>query len=444
VSIFDVFSSRNTCSLLSASDGEHLIKYQHFRTLLNHNQDALRSMAEMEQLYFSGRPFDAITVKRNYENLFEHVLGLANTLNALSAGRFQGLPDICRAIDADITAAVTSRPVRTPGEMILPLERVSADMQGSAGAKAVNLALMKNVLKLPVPDGFIMTAGASERFLEAGTLLEPIREQLARMSPEDLAGLEAGSAAIRQMVIDAEVPQEIATALIEAYEELETKTHSGVRIALRSSAVGEDTEASFAGQYATVLNVTRAGLLDAFKRVVASKYSPRALSYRQLLGLEDEDTPMCVIGLTMVDAQSSGVMYTVDPATMDAEHVKISSLWGLGEQLVSGNASPDTFIVHKKTGEIADRKIARKAEKLIPLATGGILLESTSPEKQTAASLSDEMARKLCKYGALIEDHYQTAQDIEWAVDADDHLFLLQTRPLHVASKAPEHPFQNL
>lgn len=444
MSIFDIFSSKNTCSLLSAADGEHLVKYQHFRTLLNHNHAALLLMAEMEQLYFSGRPFDAVMIKRNYESLFEHVLGLANTLNTLSVGRFKGLPDVCRAIDAEVAASVIPRPISTSGEMILPLECVRPDMLGIAGAKAVNLAVMKNMLNLPVPDGFIITAAASRRFLEASSLMNTIRQQLAQISPDDLAGLEAGSAMIRQMVFDTEVPPEIATALIEAYEALEAKTYAGVRIALRSSAVGEDTEASFAGQYATVLNVTRDGLLDAFKRVVASKYSPRALSYRLQLGLEDEETPMCVIGLVMVDAQASGVLYTVDPATMDSDHVKISSLWGLGEQLVSGNASPDTFVVRKKTGVLVESRIARKAEMLIPLETGGTRLAPAGTEMQTAASLSEEMVSRLCSYAVRIEDHYQTPQDMEWAIDAHDQLFLLQTRPLHVAPKATAHPSENL
>ena len=444
MSIFDFFSTKNACYLLSAAEGEHLAKYRHFRTLLNHNQDALRLMAELEQLYFSGSPFDALTVKRNYEGLFEHVLGLAKALDALSGGRFHRLADICRAIDGEISASVLPGPTDMGGDMVLPLEHVSSDMLKLAGAKAVNLAIMKNTLQLPVPDGFIMTAGATTRFLEQSGLRARIRKMLARLSPEDLAAMEAGSAEIRQAVLDAEVPHQLANTILHAYEALESKAGKGVRIALRSSAVGEDTEASFAGQFATVLNVTRSGLLTAFKRVVASKYSPRALSYRQLLGLEDEETPMCVIGLVMVDAAASGVMYTVDPATMDAAHVTISSIWGLGEQLVGGNVSPDSFVVRKNDGEITEREIAAKTEMLVPLADGGTLLEQTGREKQMLPSLSDALIRQLCAGGVRIEEHYQTPQDIEWAVDGHERLFFLQARPLHVATKAPEHLSEDL
>lgn len=444
MSLFDFFSAKDS-GALAPSDAEHNIKYQHFRTLLNHNYDALHLMAELEQIYFSGRPFDIGTVKKHYASLFQQVLGLATALNELSAGRYADLPDACRAIDANIAAALKPRPVSPCSDMILPLEDVRADMLPLAGGKAVNLAIMKNALGLPVPDGFIITAGATACFLAESGCLEQTRKELAGVSPEDLAGLEACSAGIRQRILAASVPPEIANLIYEAYAALEAKTRSGIRIAVRSSAIGEDgSAATFAGQYTTVLNVTRDGLLDAFKEVVASKYSPRAISYRQMLGLEDEDTPMCVIGLEMVDAQASGVMYTVDPVSLDADHVKISSLWGLGEQLVSGDAAADSFLIHKESCTIAERQIAHKAARLIPLAGGGTLLEDISEDQQGHASLSDETLLKLCAGGVQIEDHYQMTQDIEWAIDANQRLYFLQARPLHLETKAHEPPSEDL
>ncbi len=444
MSLLDIFGAQGSTALAPA-DAEHSVKYQHFRTLLNHNHDALHLMAELEQIYFSGRPFDIGAVKRHYARLFEHVLGLATALNELSGGHHAGLPAVCRSIDAAISAALKPRPVSPCSEMILPLEQVGADMLSLAGGKAINLAIMKNELGLPVPDGFIVTAGATARFLAASGCLEQAREELAAVAPEDLAGLEACSAAIRQRIIDATVPAEIASLIFAAYEELEAKTRSGIRIAVRSSAIGEDgSAATFAGQYATVLNVTRAGLLDAFKQVVASKYSPRAIAYRQMLGLEDEDTPMCVIGLEMVDAQASGVMYTIDPLSLDPDHVKISSLWGLGEQLVGGDAAADSFLVHKQSGAIGERQIAQKAARLIPLADGGTRLEDIGADQQGHASLTDATLRRLSAGGVAIENRYRMTQDIEWAIDADDRLYFLQARPLYLETKVHEQPIEDL
>jgi phosphoenolpyruvate synthase/pyruvate phosphate dikinase len=113
---------------------------------------------------------------------------------------------------------------------------------------------------------------------------------------------------------------------------------------MHSSAVGEDTKASFAGQYISELNVTRENILHAYKSVVASKYSPRAILYRLRYGLDDRETPMCVAGIVMIDSKSSGVLYTVDPSRPESSVLKISALWGLGEHLVSGEASPDVFL----------------------------------------------------------------------------------------------------
>ena len=438
----ELFSTKQLGSLLTSAKGEHRARYHYdsFRALLNHNRAALSAMAELEQIYYSDHPIDARTVRQNHAQLVEHVHGLATALNDLSDGKFAALPEACRAIEARIAAELAPRKHGNSGVTVLALAEIGPDHLPAVGGKAFNLAAMKNLLILPVPDGFVMTTAATEHFLADGDLKDGIREELAQLSPEDIAGLEAGSTRIRQRVMDKPVPADLATAITAAYAELEARTGAGVRIAVRSSAVGEDGESSFAGQYSTVLNVTRDGLLDAFKRVVASKYSPRAISYRQLLGLDDEDTPMCVIGLAMIDARASGVMYTLDPATGNAAQVKISSLWGLGEQLVGGDATPDAFLVDKASGTIVERHIANKAARLVALPGGGTRLEEMLADQQARPSLSDETLRQLCAGAQRIEAHYQSAQDIEWAIDADERLYFLQARPLHIEPDAVPEP----
>ena len=203
---------------------------------------------------------------------------------------------------------------------------------------------------------------------------------------------------------------------------------------MRSSAVGEDTEASFAGQHLTVLNVTRENILEAYKAVVASKYSSRAILYRQNFGLDDRDTPMCVAGITMIDSVASGVMYTVDPTQPDSGLLKINSIWGLGEQLVSGEASPDEFYVDKTTGAISRRVIGRKPEKLVNLPGGGTQLVAVPEAENSLASLSDDQVLTLARYGMKLEDYFQGPQDVEWALDRQGKLFILQSRPLGIGA----------
>ncbi|HAZ61004.1 MAG TPA: pyruvate, phosphate dikinase [Gammaproteobacteria bacterium] len=436
----EIFSAKQLGSLLTSAKGEHQARYASFRALLNHNRAALRAMAELEQIYYSDHPVDARTVRQHHEDLVEHVHGLATALNDLTEDRFSDLPEACHAIEARIAKELAPRRQGSDVAPILALAEIGPDQLPAVGGKAFNLAVLKNLLKLPVPEGFVMTTAATEHFLADGDLKDRIREELAQLSPKDIGALEAGSARIRQIVMDKPVPADLAAAITAAYAELEGRTCPGVRIAVRSSAVGEDGESSFAGQYSTVLNVTRAGLLDAFKRVVASKYSPRAISYRQLLGLDDEDTPMCVIGLAMIDAQASGVMYTLDPATGNAAQVKIGSLWGLGEQLVDGDATPDAFLVDKDSGMIVERHIASKAARLIALPGGGTRLEEMLADQQARPSLSDETLHQLCAGAQRIEAHYRSAQDIEWAIDAGERLYFLQARPLRIEPAAVAEP----
>ena len=199
--------------------------------------------------------------------------------------------------------------------------------------------------------------------MEEAKLAVPIEMILTSLNPDDPEDLEAQSTIIQNSIRNAAVPQFLAEKIIQAYEVLESKTHQNVRIAMRSSAVGEDTEASFAGQHLTVLNVTKDNILQAYKAVVASKYSSRAILYRQNFGLDDRDTPMCVAGIAMIDSVASGVIYTVEPTKPDSGFLKISSIWGLGEQLVSGEASPDEFYVDKNSGVITQRVIGRKTAK---------------------------------------------------------------------------------
>lgn len=442
--LLEFLSARHLGALRKTASADHRARYASFRALLNHNRDALHRMAELEQLYYSDHPIDARRVKRGYEQLFEHVLGLADALNALTGDRFADLPAVCRAIDAAIAAEQAPRHAAGATPQVLPLERIGPADLPAVGGKAFNLAILKNILALPVPEGFVMTAAATARFLDAPGLRERIREELAQLSPEDIAELEAGSARIRQRVMETPVPDDLAAAIMGAHAELAARTRPDVRIAVRSSAVGEDGDASFAGQYSTVLNVTRDGVLDAFRRVVASKYSARAISYRQLLGLDDEDTPMCVIGLAMIDAQASGVMYSLNPATGNATQVQIGSLWGLGEQLVGGAAAPDSFLIDKSSGTVVERRIANKAARLVALPEGGTRLQDTGSDEQARPSLSDESLRRLCAGARRIEAHYQSAQDIEWAIDADAQLYFLQARPLHIEPEAAPEPEANL
>jgi pyruvate, water dikinase len=425
----EFFAKKKTCDFVADVTGELTIKYNHFREFLGYNRDALSQMAELEQLYYGSRS-NLLAVRKKCEHLLRSLRNLVEALDGLGGGRYEELHQACDRVEQELRLLFHAGPCCLIGDLVLPLEALRSETITEAGSKATNLATIARFVKLPVPSGFAITSYAFERFLEENKLAVPIEMILSSLNPDDPDDLEVQSAIIQQSILDAPMPEFLAVKIFQAYEVLETKTQKKVRIAMRSSAVGEDTEASFAGQHLTVLNVNRENILEAYKAVVASKYSARAILYRQNFGLDDRDTPMCVAGITMIDSVASGVLYTVEPTRHDSGFLKISSIWGLGEQLVSGEASPDEFYVHKKSGTITRRSIGHKHEKLVNLPGGGTQLVAVSDAEGSLASLDDDQVLTLARYGMKLEDYFQSPQDVEWALDRQGKLFILQSRPL--------------
>jgi pyruvate, water dikinase len=441
-SLLNIFSKKDVCLLLTNIQGVHVEKYRSFRDFLKHNNNALKMIADMEQIFHSGRPFTIPFMKTKYRRLLESVSGVIGSLKVISGKEF---PLLKRGID-EIDTAVSEelRPAYhyATHDLVLHFEDITPELKKMVGAKAGHLAFIKNSLGLPVPDGFAITALAFEKFIQENKLSEKIEDALSGLSPDFTGNLESISEELRTMIMTSEVPQDIIHAILKAYHALEAKTRKGVRIAMRSSAIGEDTEATFAGQYTTVLNVTQENIINAYKTVIASKYSPRAISYRLHYGLDDHETPMCVAGVTMINSMASGVVYTGDDASGDFNLVKISAIWGLGEHLVDGSASPDIFLVDKKNKSIRKKEINRKDNRLVTLDTGGTKLEKVPEGEKDKASLDDDNVTRLADYSLTLEAAFGSPQDIEWALDEKRSLFILQARPLSQAEKLPDETRQ--
>ena len=229
-------------------------------------------------------------------------------------------------------------------------------------------------------------------------------------------------------VKDIELPPELVAAVRAAREQLKTAT-----VAVRSSATAEDlAEASFAGQQDTFLNVTSDELLDALKACWASLWSERAIAYRQTQGITDEGLAMAVVVQEMCDADVSGVLFTVSPFDPDVSVVE--SNWGLGESVVSGAITPDSFHVSRETDEVVESNIAVKREMIT--ATG---LSEVLSAQQNVPSLTDTQLKELVQLGKQVETCYEQPMDIEWAL-ADGQFVLLQARLITITDTASELP----
>ena len=310
--LLKLFTQGESCVLLSGTSGKHVEKYQHFREFLGNNRNALRQLAEMEMLYYSGRSFTSADVGYHYENLFANVHDLIQSLNALADNRFVALNRKADEINASI--ALILKPVITREHMasVIPLHKIPPSASGSVGGKAANLAVIGKQTDLNIPPGFVVTATGYDLFLQANRIDQMVLDELAGISPGD-SRLEEVSHRLINLILAAHVPDPLVALLQAHYDAIEQQTRPGIHLAMRSSAVREDSDASFAGQYKSVLNVSREHLVDAYKVVVASSFSPRAIAYRQMAGIDITETPMCVLGLAMIDAAASGVLYTAEP-----------------------------------------------------------------------------------------------------------------------------------
>jgi pyruvate,water dikinase len=181
-----------------------------------------------------------------------------------------------------------------------------------------------------------------------------------------------------------------------------------MNLSVRSSALGEDTEkSSFAGQYRSNLNVSQEFLADAYKEIVASKYSPQAIMYRLNMGFRDEDMAMCVGCMAMVDAVSSGVMYSRDPANIRNDVIVINAVWGLAKSIVDGTVSPDLFVVSKApVGRVLKLEIRTKDEKFVCFPEEGTCLLASVGREKDEPAITDEQAAILARLAVDLEDHF--------------------------------------
>jgi pyruvate, water dikinase len=323
-----------------------------------------------------------------------------------------------------------------PDAIVVRLEDVRKDDIPLVGGKCANLGEL-TAKGVHVPPGFAVTAEAFRRFLEETKIGEIIHKTLGSSNgSRDPKQYEEASEEIRKILESAPMPEDIAGKVRSAYRELCEKTgDKNVTVAVRSSATSEDLpDASFAGQQDTYLNVQGEDqLVHYVQKCWGSLYTPRAIFYREEKGFPHDKVLISVGVQKMVKSKSSGVAFTLDPINGDPSKIVIESTWGLGEALVAGIVRPDRFIVDKGTMQLIHKEIVPKMIEHIPNDKTGLTMQSDVPaERRNVSSLTDEQVVEIAKVGVDIEDHYHTAQDIEFAVEhgtTGSSLFIVQTRP---------------
>jgi pyruvate,water dikinase len=407
-------------------------KYSTFRKLLSLNNECLELMAGLqEDLQFIPPLRDMVGGRAS--SIFQKAEGVVAELERLTTTSQPVLLRVLQEKRQEVESFVAAQQELASPRLSAWLSEIDTTAAVEAGGKAAALGELKNKLGLPVPNGFVLTTEAYRQFCGI-PLWTSIRDALRKADLADLEDLQAISTKLTEMVMGSPVPRAVEVAITERARILGTGV-SG--LAVRSSAVGEGGARSFAGQFLSLINVLPAQAVEAYKRVVAGRFSERALSYRLSTGLPEVESPMAVLCLPVIKARASGILYTRDPKDPKQDVLWVTSTCGLGLDIASGQMTPDLFIVSRKQPyPLLESQISQKEKAIALQDSGGVTYRPLDSAEGARPSLEAEHLQTLAELGVRIEEHFGAPQDIEWALDEGGKFWVLQSRPLALAERA--------
>jgi len=408
------------------------LQYTHFKDLLQSNAELGAIMAEIDEKLKGSALFGMSEIRALATRSVFHSMRMVTALNVISGNSYRLLPDMVEHINARISSILDSKPQPAICQYTVPIAEVDKNLVDIVGGKCANLGEMRNRAKIPTPPGFAITTAAYETFLRSDGLRDEILKLLREAKADDPANVISVAGAILKAISQVSVPRDIMDALLHSWDAVFPEKNT-TRAALRSSAISEDGVLSFSGQYRTVLGVTRSTLEEAFREVLASLFSPRAITYRIHHGVSFEQCAMGMACIRMVDATASGVIFSRHPVDPLSDEMLLNGVWGLGAYAVDGIIEPDTWQIKPgATPTITLRRVAEKHVRLVSDSTGKHE-EAVPTHLRSAPCLDDTRILELAAMAARLEAHYHHPQDIEWALDSDGAIMILQSRPMRLA-----------
>jgi len=409
------------------------MQYTHFKDLLLSNAELGTLMAQIDEKLKGSAIFGISEVRALATRSVFHTMRMVTALNVISGNRYRILQEMVEHINGRISGILDSKPQPVVEEFTYPLSAVDRHLVDIVGGKCANLGEINNHAKICTPPGFAITTAAYDAFLQSEGLRDEILKLLREAKPDEPTTVVLVSDVIFKTIDQVRVPEHVLTALLNAWDSTFTDPAS-VRAALRSSAISEDGILSFSGQYRTILGVTRQSLESAFREVLASLFSPRAITYRIHHGVSFEQCAMGMACIEMVDALASGIIFSRHPVNPLSDEMVLNAIWGLGAYAVDGIIEPDRWhIKPTPVPTISSQHVACKRVKLISDAQGKH--EEAVPESmQAVPCLKTEQVLELAAIASRLEAHYHHPQDIEWALNTQGQIMVLQSRPMRLAS----------
>jgi pyruvate,water dikinase len=404
-------------------------KYQGFRDLLTLNNECLELLAGLQEDLQFVPPLRDVLGDR-IGAIFGRSESIVSALERLSGIPYLSLHKAVESQRRQVEAYIAAAQELATPRLSFSLSEVTARDALMAGGKAAALGEVKNVMGLPVPEGYVITTEGYRQFFGVPRW-QSIRNAMRDLDPSNPRAVQAASATLTANVMEAPLTRAVEVAITERALTLET---GSLGLAVRSSAMGEGGTHAFAGQFQSRINVPKDDVVDAYRRVVASRFSERAIVYRLFWGLSERESPMAVLFLPTLDAKAAGVLYTRDPKDHRSENLWITSTRGLALDIASGRTPADLFVVSRgRTHTVVERQIASKDTRIEARDGGGVERRSSEAEERLSASLGTEDLQVLANWGVRIEEHFGTPQDVEWVLDTAGNLWIVQARPLILA-----------
>lgn len=414
--------------------------FERFKDVLRCNNSALELIADLGEKLSGDYIFDRQYIYTTMEDLEKAVLQSVHALNALCNNKYQILYATYDRLTTRLNTVMENREDRD-GVPVINIADTSRSHYIIMGGKNAHLSQMLHELRLKIPEGFILTTRAYHDLMEYNGLQETLNAFETSMEASDctVETLEPLRHSLEQGIHNAQPPDGLLAGIAEQLKSLKGLFGENLRLAIRSSAQEEDMNFSFAGQFRTILNVspTPMAVFKAYLQVVASLFSLKALRYRLRVFPGEGHMSIAAGCYRMVESSASGVIYTVDPAEPADDAMIIASTWGQGEAIVEGRVPVDTFRVQKKPPySILSQSIAHKKTGLYPKQEGELSESDIPPELQNQPSLTPSQIERLAAYATQIEIYYKRPQDIEWAIDRNGDIYILQARHLVIPATA--------
>ncbi|WP_143005418.1 PEP/pyruvate-binding domain-containing protein [Desulforhopalus singaporensis] len=414
--------------------------FDHFRKLINENNQALEIIADMGAKMSGEFVFDRNYISSSTAEVAESVYRMIYHLDCMVPGKFHSLFSVYNRIRAELDSELEGNLVIPEGEYVIGYEHIDDTLATLVGGKNANLGVLGGLLGVRIPDGFAVTSHCFDQLLRKGECGIKIRSLLHQWE-EGRETAEVSRELVR-LVRGLSLPKPIHKSITKAVASVVSRSlrKKDMRFVVRSSAIGEDSEHSFAGQYESILNVLPEDVPDAYLRVLSSLYAPQAMEYRRQKNILESEAVMAVGVQEMVHARVSGVVYSLNAFEPDKDQLLVASTFGLGAGLVGGKQRADQFHVSRKPPyEILGMDIVHKKKIVKKKQEGdGVINSRLNPRLRDRPSLGVEELREVVNIAMRLEKYFRHPQDIEFALDERKNPVILQSRSLNIGQNVPK------